>query len=106
MSNNEARCRTAAPSHRAAPPRRHTAAPPLLNLSPATQTPPHGTRDPAQAIAAGKARWEGRSDASLIDYLDDQLTSEYKHLQVYLPYISPSPGLRAVALAFCLNPSP
>jgi len=38
----------------------------------------------SEAIAAGKARWEGRSDASLIDYLDDQLTSEYKHLQALL----------------------
>ena len=95
---------TVTPRRAATPPHRRTA--PVLNLSPTTQTTPPGTRDPAQAIAAGKARWEGRSDASLVDYLDDQLTSEYKHLQVDLPYMSPSPGLRAVALAFSLNPSP
>ena len=32
-------------------------------------------------IAAGKERWEGRTDKSLIDYLDEELTGEYKHLQ-------------------------
>ena len=32
-------------------------------------------------IAAGRAAWEGREDKSLIDYLDEELTSEYKHLQ-------------------------
>jgi len=35
-------------------------------------------------IAAGKEKWEGRSDASLIDYLDEELTSEYKHLQALI----------------------
>ena len=38
----------------------------------------------SQAIAAGRAMWEGRSDASLLDYLDGELTSEYKHLQQLL----------------------
>ena len=32
-------------------------------------------------IAAGRKAWEGRTDKNLIDYLDDELTESYKHLQ-------------------------
>jgi len=32
-------------------------------------------------IAAGRNAWEGRTDKNLIDYLDDELTESYKHLQ-------------------------
>lgn len=33
-------------------------------------------------MAAGKEKWEAMHDSSLIDHLDEELTSEYKHLQV------------------------
>ena len=78
MSKNEAlRCTATRPHlHTPAPPPRCTPAP--LHCTPSQSSHHHC---PAQTIAAGKEKWEGRSDASLIDYLDEELTSEYKHLQ-------------------------
>ena len=85
MSKNEAHPRPAAPPHRrtAAPPHRRTATlPHHRTAAPLPDHPGHPHHHcPAQDIAAGKEKWEGRSDASLIDYLDEELTSEYKHLQ-------------------------
>jgi hypothetical protein len=76
LSKNEAHCRTA--PHRCTAPLHRTAARP--HCTPPPTTPPPDPC-PAQVIAAGKEKWEGRSDASLIDYLDERLTSEYKHMQ-------------------------
>lgn len=33
-------------------------------------------------IMAGKEQWEAAHDKSLLDHLDEELTNEYKHLQV------------------------
>ena len=37
-----------------------------------------------EQLQEGKEQWEGRTDKSLIDYINDNLSSGYKHLQTLL----------------------